>query len=255
MRHITLSDHVNEQAAAAARRRQADYEEAQGRYLALKEDRKRRSAELNDAIRTAWVQRRFFAWIACHFRSLVHDLSSEPSSPRLAEAQKDEIVFMAGAEGERKVVGTIARQLDNNWVAISGYKNPAGEIDLVVVGPPGVMAIEVKYLNGKVFCDGDRWWRDKFDKYGNLVESGAPIADRRGRGPSAQVNASADRLQRFLSERTPVKRVLRTVVLAHDSSTLGQLSSVTVDSISLISDLRIPAIFSDKISDGNHYLV
>ncbi len=150
MRQITLSDHVNEQAAAAAQRRQADYDEAQGRYLTLKEDRKRRSAELNDAIRTAWVQRRFLAWVACHFRSLVHDLSSEPTAPRLAEAQKDEVVFMAGAEGERKVVSTIASQLDNNWVAISGYKNPAGEIDLVVVGPPGVMAIEVKYLNGKV---------------------------------------------------------------------------------------------------------
>lgn len=255
MRQITLSDHANDQATAAAQRRQSDFQVAQVHYRTLLDQRKLRATELVQATRTAWAERKYLAWFASFFPRLGHALSSGPAAPTKAEAQREEIVFNAGAEGERKVVQALAAQLTDKWVAISGYKNPSGEIDIVVVGPPGVMAIEVKFVNGKVFCDGDRWWRDKYDKYGNLVESGLTIADRGGRGPSVQVNASADRLQRFLAERTPVKRVLRTVVLAHESSSLGQLSSITVDSIALVSELRIEAIFDQKMTTREQYLV
>jgi hypothetical protein len=255
MRQVTLSDHANDQATAAAQRRQSDFEEAQARYKTLLDQRTQRAAELVQVTRTAWKERKYLAWFASFLPRIGHALSSGPAEPTKAEAQREEIVFKAGADGERKVVHALSAQLSDEWVAVSGYKNPAGEVDVLVVGPPGVMAIEVKFVNGKVFCDGDRWWRDKYDKYGNLVETQVPIADRGGRGPSAQVNASADRLQRFLAERTPVNRVLRTVVLAHEASSLGQLSSVTVDAIALVKELRVEAIFSQKLPTGERYLV
>lgn len=255
MRQITLSDHVNDQVNAAEQRRHDEFEQAKAQYAALLDQRNRRAAELAQAIAIAWAERRYLAWFGSIFRRIGHAFSSGPTEPTKAGAQREEIVFKAGADGERRVVQELSAQLSDDWVAISGYKNPAGEVDIVLVGPPGVMAIEVKFLNGKVFCDGDRWWRDKYDKYGNLVERGIAIADRGGRGPSAQVNASADRLQRFLAERTPVNRVLRAVVLAHESSSIGQLSAVTVDAIALLGGLRVAEVFAQKLPGGEQYLV
>lgn len=113
-----------------------------------------------------------------------------------------------------------------------------------------MLAVEIKYLNGQIHCDGDRWWRDKYDRYGNLVEQAIPIADRGGRGPSAQVNASADRLQRFLSERTPVRRVLRAVVFSHEASRLGTLYRVTVDEVALVDSLNVLSVFQRAVPNG-----
>lgn len=255
MRQIVLSDHAQDRATAAAQKRQRDFEDALAHHKTLLDRRDQRSAELAQATRTAWVQRRYLAWLASFPPRLLHQLSTRPAAPAKASAQRDEVVFRAGAEGERKVVQALSAQLSDDWVAILGYRNPAGEIDLVLVGPPGVMAVEVKFLNGKVSCEGDRWWRDKYDRYGNLVEAGIAIADRGGRAPSAQVNASADRLQRFLADRTPVRRVLRCVVLAHESSSIGHLKSVTVDAVVLARELKVEAIFARKLPDGERLRV
>jgi Nuclease-related domain len=255
MRHFTLSDHTNDQASAAEQQRQTEFNEARTRYDTLINRWYLRQAELDRATQNIWAERRYFAWFASFFPRISHALSAKPTVPLMVGAQRDEIVFKAGAEGERKVVHALAAQLSDDWVAISGYKNPAGEVDVVVVGPPGVMAIEVKFLNGKVFCDGDRWWRDKYDRYGNLVERAISIVDRGGRGPSAQVNASADRLQRLLTEKTPVNRVIRVVVLAHESSTIGELSSITVDAITLVNELNVAAIFANRLAGHDQYLV
>ena len=149
----------------------------------------------------------------------------------------------------------MSRQLGDEWVAISGYKNPAGEIDLLLVCPDGVLAVEIKYVNGRIYCDGDRWWRDKSDKYGNVVGRNLPIADKKGRGPSAQVNASASRLQRFLSERTQVTVVLRAVVLSHPQSVLGELRYQTVDSIATLDAFRPREVFSVAVGTGHQLLV
>lgn len=37
--------------------------------------------------------------------------------------------------------------LDDAWVLIKGYKNPRGEIDYLLLGPGGLFAVEVKYVN------------------------------------------------------------------------------------------------------------
>jgi len=107
---------------------------------------------------------------------------------------------------------------------VTGYRSGGGVLDQMLVGPLGVMAIEIKYINGVVHCDDHgRWSRDKYDRYGNLVESDLPIADRGGRSPSDQVNAVADRLQRFLASRDVGITIARAVVLSHPTSRLGHV--------------------------------
>ena len=85
----------------------------------------------------------------------------------------------------------------------------------------------MKNLNATVHVDGDRWRADKYDNYGNLVEQ-RPIADAKGRSPSAQLNEPADDLERFLRERGHPVTVQRVVILAHRRSRIGTARNLTV---------------------------
>ena len=53
----------------------------------------------------------------------------------------------AGMEGELLVAKHLDATLGDEWVLVRGYKNRCGEIDDILVGPQGVMAIEVKHRN------------------------------------------------------------------------------------------------------------
>ena len=90
-------------------------------------------------------------------------------------------MWAAGNEGERRGTSHLSSLLNDDWTLISGYRGPGGEIDQILVGSRGVCALETKYLNGTAFVSGDTWEIDKYDPYGNLVESGRSIEDRRGR--------------------------------------------------------------------------
>ena len=87
--------------------------------------------------------------------------------------------------------------------------------------------MEVKHRNATVYVDGDDWWFDKYDRYGNLVEQGR-ITDGGGRSPSRQVNDPADDLQRFLNRRGQQVTIQRIVVLTHPRSKLGSYRNPTV---------------------------
>lgn len=163
-------------------------------------------------------------------------------------------VWNAGAEGEERVAEVLADLfVTDDWTLVSGYKNQGGEIDKILVGPEGILAIEIKYVNGVVSCHRDRWCRDKYDRYGNLVETDVPIADKRGRGPSAQVNDAADRLQAFLSKRGCATRVHRAVVLSHPASELGEIRDQTVDLIATVDELTLAEI-GDVLDDDGEVL-
>ena len=133
----------------------------------------------------------------------------------------------AGIEGEQHVAADLGRALNDDWTLLRGYRNRRGEIDHLLLGPRGLFAIEVKNLNATVYVDGERWRADKYDNYGNLVEQ-HPIADRKGRSPSEQVNEPADDLERFLGSRGQPVPVQRVVVLAHRRSRLGTVRHPTV---------------------------
>jgi len=242
MRELTLSDHAGEQGSLAAAKRRKDFDASERLFSAAMAGRRQKSGALQKKSQAAFRERRYFAWLVSFFPRMAHAFSSKPPKPKMAAAGRDEVVWNAGGAGEQRVTDALAGFLSDDWTLVSGYRNTGGEIDKLLVGPAGVLAMEIKFVNGKVFCRGDKWWRDKYDNYGNLVETGVPIADKRGRGPSAQVNDAADRLQSFLSMRSSVRRVARAVVLSHESSQIGEISGQKVDLVATLGQLNVATL-------------
>lgn len=88
----------------------------------------------------------------------------------------------------------------------------------------------MKYINGRISCDGDQWYSNKHDKYGNLVEEKKPIKDKKGRGPSKQVNEPSKLLELEISKKFKIK-CYNFIILTHERSRLGELNDITVDGV------------------------
>ncbi|MFA6188323.1 MAG: nuclease-related domain-containing protein [Sulfuricurvum sp.] len=236
MQLLTLSDHTSEQINAAQSQRALQYKTAVESYnnALTAIDSKKRRAKMHLA--NAWKQRQLWYSFTRFWGLLGAYAVFKPSRPFMQSAGDRENIWSAGNQGEKRVEDFLSRQLDHTWTLVSGYKNAKGEIDQVLVGPNGIFAIEIKYNNGTVYCDGDRWWRDKFDKYGNLVQRNVQIADKRGRSPSRQVNEASDLLQSFLQKRFQLPRVHRAVIWSHEKSRLGGLNNLTVDYTAVLHD-------------------
>lgn len=173
---------------------------------------------------------RWLAWLRGIF-AVRRMKRQAPTPPPLVSAPTDEQRQLeAGVEGEQFVADDLGRALSDDWVLLRGYKNRRGEIDHLLLGPTGIVAIEVKNINGTVHCDGDTWRVDKFDKYGNLVEQyGLGDNGARHRSPSAQLNEPTDALEEFLRSRGEDVDLLRVVLLAHPRSKVGTCHGATVN--------------------------
>lgn len=244
MRVITLSDHITDQAAIAAAQRQAAFERVQAQYQRAVQAREQRLANIRIALELSWRNGNILGVITNLFKRLAMSFSARPLPPPPPAPDREEIVWASGWTGERRVLMFFADYLSDDWVLMTGYRNAKGEIDQLLVGPQGIFAIEIKFLNGVIHCDGDYWWRDKYDRYGNLVETGLTIADKRGRSPSRQLNEAADMLQSFLARRLGVNDIYRAIIFAHDSSKLGELRHATVDYVATIYGLNLPNLLS-----------
>jgi hypothetical protein len=93
-----------------------------------------------------------------------------------------------GRLGERIVTDALRRLPDDyclvNDVVLSARR---GNVDHVLIGPCGVVAIETKRLAGHIRCHGDAWY----------------VKGRRRDSISKQVNAGATAVRYFLMERHP----------------------------------------------------
>ena len=267
VKEIFLSDYVGENVRNLASKRRGDYQSGMSDYELRRASRKAsfrgRAPLLTILFVVLWAALFFVLWrmaggapdftgsnefiLTITFSSLALAAAAfligykiyMPSRPRRAPVGDAESVWRAGKEGEDRVAAALDGVLGDDWTLFRGYKNPGGEIDQVLVGPSGVIAIEVKYVNGRVHISGDKWTRDKYDNYGNLVERGASMTDGGGRSPSAQLNAAASRLEWFLEKQSPgAGRVSRAVVLSHDKSELGRVSKPSVDYALTLKDVR-----------------
>jgi hypothetical protein len=146
---------------------------------------------------------------------------------RSGQRSDQEEILAAGITGERLVSAALGRALGDEWILLRGYRNNRGEIDHLVLGPGGLMAIESKHRNATVHCNGDSWWFEKFDRYGNLVERG-PFRDRGGRSPSEQLSEPSQALEAFLAKRGHPVQIMRVVLLTHPRSRLGNCRNPTV---------------------------
>jgi len=201
MRVIELSNHPGDMLNDVTRRRQATQKRAQARYEDALIQHQARVQTIRVKRDRARQHHRWWTWLRLVFAVWAEQRRApRPTVPDAGDADTEEKI-RAGIAGEQLVAAELGRALADDWTLLRGYRNRRGEIDHLLVGPGGLFAIEVKNINATVYVDGDRWRADKYDNYGNLVEQ-RPIADRRGRSPSEQLNEPAGELERRASTGT-----------------------------------------------------
>ena len=227
MRVVELSNHPGTllretrlRPDAAARRDEAAFAAALEAHRASV----RRAEQARDQAR---AEHRWWGWLRGIFAAR-RERRNVPVPPQATRPPTDrQEILMAGIEGEQLVATGLGRVLDDEWTLIRGYRNRRGEIDHLLLGPGGLIAIEGKHRNALVHCAGDHWWFTKFDKYGNPVERGE-LTDSRGRSPSQQVNEPASQLEGFLRTRGHPVAIERVVLLTHPRSRVGNCVRPTV---------------------------
>jgi len=119
--------------------------------------------------------------------------------------------FEQGREGEERVVNTLINTLSSSWFIFRNFVLPTEneDIDVVLVGPAGVFAMEVKVISGEVTFERGRCYRKT--AHGRVY--------RQRRGPVGQVRHSATRLNSFLRENgiSDCNGVMPLVVLSGES--------------------------------------
>ncbi|MEV0392428.1 nuclease-related domain-containing protein [Polymorphospora rubra] len=133
----------------------------------------------------------------------------------------------AGVAGEDALAFELSG-LSDEWVMLRGYRNRRGETDHLLVGPQGVWAIEVKLRRVRVHADGDDWWFEKLDRWGNVVDSG-PATDRSGRSWARQVTDVAGDLAAWLNRNGQAVPVRTAVMVMHEQAQIGRCDNLTVD--------------------------
>jgi hypothetical protein len=177
-----------EQAAAAAEV-QAEYEAKLAEHAKRVQDLK---AACDEARREGrwlrWLGRAMAAWLAG---------SEKPRPPHTPTSTSREEAKLTARNGRELLMANhLDVALGDAWVLLRGYRNKGGEIDDILVGPHGVMAIEVKHRSATVGCRGDESWFDKYDRGGKHVEQG----ERPGVGPICAGRLLAFNPARFTSE-------------------------------------------------------
>jgi hypothetical protein len=250
VRTVELSNHPADALRIARQRRAGGGQQTggdNGEALARHELLLKRATNARDRARS---QRQWIIWLrsALAVRKLRRLAPARAPAARPAKAPASaqppsdaEEKLAAGVAGEQQVVTEFGRVLGDEWVLLRGYCNRRGEIDHLLLGPPGLVAIESKHLNATVHCDGDSWRFEKFDRFGNLVSRGT-LSDRGGRSPSVQLNEPADLLEEYLRTRGGTVSVLRVLLLTHPSSRCGRCRHpsvhVTTSALALAGELN-----------------
>jgi hypothetical protein len=223
-----LSNHPEKLRRSEQRKRATAAERVRAKYEAELAEHEGRLKQLRNECDEARRAHRWFRWLG---RALAIG-SAKQATPRAPipreEISRTEVRLDAGIEGEQLVVDELAAVLGDEWVLFRGYKNRAGEIDHLLLGPQGLIAIEGKHRGVAISCVADQWWYDKYDRWNNHVEHGE-LADRGGRSPSQQVNQPANALQAFLASRAQHVAIRRAVLFTHPRAGIRLAEEPTVD--------------------------
>jgi hypothetical protein len=150
--------------------------------------------------------------------------------------------------GAQRVAARLKAILDDNWTLICGYCSSAGRLEHILVGPRGVMTLASTSLHGRIHCDGERWRRDKFDLYNNLVERDAPVAT----DPGGALYAASARLQQVLLGQTSIRQVALALVFTHHAATLGTIRHRQLGLVTLLSDLKSATLLQALSGHPDH---
>jgi hypothetical protein len=134
-----------------------------------------------------------------------------------------------GKEGEEQVLQLIIQSLDGHWSVFQNVSLPGrnkGDLDLILVGPPGVWVLEVKNFRGEYRNIGENWEYRHDKKWKSTSKS-----------PSQQAFNSALRLSNFLKADNVKVFVNAAVVWANEESPLTvENPSVAVWSSNRLAD-------------------
>ncbi len=120
--------------------------------------------------------------------------------------------FQLGEEGEEKTIQMIIQALDGTWTVFRNISLPGrnkGDLDIVLIGPPGVWALEVKNFRGSYRNIGETWEYHEGNKWKTVSSS-----------PSRQATRNAARLGNFLKADHLDVWVNSAVVWANEESPL-----------------------------------
>jgi hypothetical protein len=237
VRVVELSDHPGDMLRAARMRRAAGSDPERRKLEAAQARHEERVATARQARDTARARRQWGAWlrgVLAVWRA--RRRTGQPAAARPGPVTGREASLAAGVEGERLAAAGLGRVLGDEWTLLRGYRNPRGEIDLLLVGPRGLFAIEVKHYNATVSCDGDHWWADRYDRHGHHVGR-EPMTDATGRSPSVQLGEPARLLAAFLRSRGHQAAVQCLVLLTHPRARVGPCTHPTVRLAASIRDV------------------
>lgn len=228
MRVEVLSDHGGQQLRQSARRLQAaeaDLAAWQGSYWQA-------SSELQAARRSKGFFKRMFAVSTAEEQQARDRMYIASEQLLRADSGRQQVQHRfqqraAGVWGEDALARGLSG-LSDEWLMLRGYRNRRGETDHVLVGPRGVWAVEVKLRRIRLNVVGDRWWFEKLDNWGNVVETGWAV-DGGGRSWARQVNDIAGDLQAWLDRNHHQVTVHAAVMLMHERAQIGRCENLTVD--------------------------
>jgi hypothetical protein len=238
MRFVPLSDHPADMLAEVRRERAAGGGEAgerhrqalaahQARVTAARERRDRARADRDLLARLRWG---LVAWW--------RQLARPPRPPAAAAPSHDEEAIKGGIKGEQEVADVLRGALGDAWVLVKGYRNRRGEIDYLLLGPGGLFAIEVKYVNGTFTITRERWRYLRYDNYGNQVGAGF-LHDARRRPPNVQLAEPLAALEEFLAGRGQPARMRAVVLLNHPKARVSHCAAdVGVEVLTSTAALR-----------------
>lgn len=106
--------------------------------------------------------------------------------------------LQAGLQGQRLIPQVLAF-LDNRYYLINSLKLPerADDIDHIVVGPTGILAIEAKNHRGRIFRQNGQWVQSKISHSGRLQPDSAL------RDPTQQLKRNIDYLRSCINQTDP----------------------------------------------------
>jgi hypothetical protein len=173
-------------------------------------------------------------------------LTRPPRPPAALAPSQGEEAIKGGIKGEQEVADVLGVALSDAWALVKGYRNRRGEIDYLLLGPGGLFAIEVKYVNGTFAITRERWRYVRFDRYGNQVGEGL-LQDARRRPPNAQLADPLGMLEQFLASRGQSARMRPVVLLNHPKARISDCAAdVGVEVLTATVELRDLVLAADE---------
>lgn len=128
----------------------------------------------------------------------------------------------SGLEGERMLPKYLT-SLDDRFYLVNHIQLPGmdGDIDHILVGPPGIFVIETKNHGWYVSCTGDSWEYKRVERDGS-------VSNRHIRSPSRQVKANARHLREHLEKTLRYSQWVEAIVAFTHPKARIDVSDATV---------------------------